>query len=328
MSIADHFLHRSEGEDLQRGSSGLAYSDREIALLKAWFDDCEEKARGLIVSLAECMTTATQALQPIGHSIDKATSEYEKRIRNLQNAISRVAKLEPFKKAPFFDRHFIPYGGMPDGIRTRDFDEHRNDESIFDEQFAKALKAQKEKEAKEKKRREIESRAAEEKREAEEDQRLMRRVTNEFLRELPEKARSAFAKKLEDSEFNKAFAATIQSTGALVAAVAINDGERIVEYRKILTTQLTARPDLLAVARVYLENSEEPIRMMQSNRDLGIPASRIPQGVAACEKILLELDAAVEKKAKKSSPASTAKPSKDKVPAKTAKPSKSTSKRG
>lgn len=328
MSIADSLFNRDVGKDIHRGHSGLAYSDREIALMKAWLEECEGKVRELIEALADSMKSASQALQPLHGSIERSMSDYQDRIKELQSSIASLTHLNSLETRPIFGRHYIPVGGMPDGISTRDFDQHRNDESVFDKKLAKALKDREEKKLEEKRRRDIELQAKEKRREDEEEQLAHQRMVEEFLGELPQTERRVFEAKLKDQEFNEAFVAAVNSTGALVAAVAINDQRRVDEYRKILATQLTASPDLIAVARVYLGQAEDPISMMQAEPAFGIPASRIPQAVAACKKLLLDLEDSFGKKAKKNTQASVTKSTKAKAPSKSAKPTKSTSKRG
>lgn len=328
MSIADSLFHRDDGDDLHRGPSGLAYSDREIALMKAWIEECEGKVRELIEALADSMKSASQALQPVHGSIEEAMQTYRKQIDEFQTFLLRITRLNSFQVRPIFERHDIPAGGMPDGISPKDFDQHRNKESVFDDKLERALEAQKKKKLEEKRRRELELQAEEQERESEEEKLANQRMVEEFLGELPPTERRVFEAKLKDQEFNEAFVAAVNSTGALVAAVAINDQRRVDEYRKILTTQLAASPDLIAVARVYLGQAEAPISIMQAEPGFGIPASRIPQAVAACEKLLLDLEDSVEKKTKKGSQASATKSSKAKAPAKATKPAKSTSNRG
>ncbi len=136
-----------KGDRFSRSTSGLAYSDREIQEMLEWIEECDQSLLEVFSVLTGCLQTATNCMAPVrpeGRSrglSDPMTAIHlhERKMQNVKNALEKLSRLGNFPKVQFYERHFIPSGGMPSGLAPRDFDESRNDERVYDEARAAAI---------------------------------------------------------------------------------------------------------------------------------------------------------------------------------------------
>jgi hypothetical protein len=292
MPAADHLFAPANGDTLARSRSGLAHSDREIEQMRAWIQAGDERLLEVVAALGDCLKAAAAAMKPVrpsGHPgmggpfPEDALMRHADSLAEVTEAAERVVRAANFVKAPFFGRHFIPSGGMPDGLRPQEFDKHRNDEAVYDKARKEAIDAAaiRAREEEAERAREAERQASQ--READEEREEGRRVIAEFLAEQPAKAKRIFESRLRDAAFEASAIAAIQAASGCIAAAAVSDAEKVGRYEQRLAKALGADPELRAMWRFYLENAERPVKqVIESQR---MPKANITKALSELRKL-------------------------------------------
>jgi hypothetical protein len=147
MPASDDLFSPGKGDSFVRSYSGLAHSDREIQEMREWIDACDRNLPGVFSWLADCLSAASDCMAPVqpepptnqGPCPENAIRKHAIKIERLKSAVEKLSKAAAFPSPPFYDRHFIPIGGMPSGLNPRDFDGTRNDEKVYDKARTAAI---------------------------------------------------------------------------------------------------------------------------------------------------------------------------------------------
>lgn len=297
MPAAHDLFAPAKGDTLSRSRSGLAHSDREIEQMRAWIEASDERLLQVVAALGDCLKAAAAAMNPVRPSAlagmggpypEEGLMRHSDSLAAVARAAERVARAAEFSKAPFFDRHFIPSGGMPEGLRPREFDEHRNDEEVYDKRRAEAIEAAAEREREKRAKRAREAEETSSRREAEEKRQQDQRLIDEYLAGQPAKAKRAFESRLRDPAFNSSAVAVVEAASTCLAAAAVMDAEKLERSEQRLAKAVGVDPELRAMWRYYLENAEGPVEeVVESQR---LPAGNVKKALAALRKVGERID--------------------------------------
>jgi hypothetical protein len=292
MPASDDLFAPGKGDSFARSLSGLAFSDREIQEMRKWIEDGDRALPHLVAALAESMIAASACMEPVRPSNvswrrtspSDALSAHDQKLDTLRSSLARLSTVASFPKVPFYERHFIPGGGMPSGLTPRDFDGTRNDENIYDEARAKAIK----------KALAAKNRALAAKKDAENEPashtEQVARALNEYIGDLSAKTARKLRTRLADADFSEAAFAVIESAGHCIAAAAFQSADKLVEGEQLLSSSAGSDPDLRAIAIYYLENAREPVRSVMES--MGRPLKGDKKALADLAKIRQRFGAA------------------------------------
>ena len=288
----------AEGDTFSRSRSGLAHSDREIEQMREWIEAGDNSLLQVVAALGECLKAAAAAMRPVtpmarpgvrGPFPEEGLMRHEDALSAVARAAEHVVKAAQFNKLPFYERHFIPSGGMPEGLRPKEFDVHRNDEAVYDERRAQAIEAAGKRKQQREEQIAREAAEAERRSEAEEKDRVDQRLIAEFLSEQPAKAKRSFQARLRDPAFQGAAITVIEAVSACIAAAAGLNAEKVARFEQRLAHTVGADPELRAMSRFYLDNAKIYVeQVVESQR---MPTANVKKALA----VLTQLGKRIEK---------------------------------
>lgn len=285
MPAADDLFAPRKGDTFARSRSGLAFSDSELAQMRAWIADGDQRLGAIVRSLGDCLVVAADAMAPVRPGLmpgepyaDEGLRRQQDAWLKLQRLMANAARMAEFPKAPFFARHSAPSGGNPDGLHPREFDDHRNDEEVFDKARELAIEnAAAAKEARAAKKAQDDEAAAAKQRE-DEDRKQSEALMSEYLRELSPKPRRAFEARLKDPAFSTAAGSMIEACSCCVAAAAILDKGRLARFGKAARAAAGSDQDLIAMWRFYFKQARELVPLIVE--DNGAPRGNIKKALS------------------------------------------------